>query len=1566
MKRFGCMLVAAMSCAVLPAKTTVWQGGAGAKWSVAGNWSEGVPAAGDSVVLSGSSVNDVAGLVLASVRFSGTGVYVGGEALTLSSGGESFVFDDSCTAEAALGIVLEKGDHAFKFGSGTEIVFSGVIKGEGRPCFTGSNDSGNDQIAKQVNRTLAWKSVVRLTAHNAFSGGFKTQDTTIYLSYNDSLGQAGTQVEYNGHGPLVFAESGEICYDFTGLDRSPWLEFDLLPVDIRGTVSNDVTTTTLTLIHSVLGLTDRRLNFHEAFFLPKATVQGACGFTAVNFLAPVTVKELKGNGGCYNGANTYNFHTASNAVTTLHNNRRGNFKCHVKDAFPGAQFNFSPYADGTTLDMNGFDQTAKTLLFMSGTPKNDAAYSCANRVFTSASPATLTLEADADAKAIFSLRDAASLVWAPVSDCRMVITNSVFTSTGTVCVARGTVVLDAGFGCDAGMSFDLATDSSLEILCGQTVTVKTLSVGGVPQWAGAYTFGDGTLQVTDFGLKPCLWTGSGTTASAEDAGNWGGVVPDTTGMPLVPTFAQAGSEAEFVSDAVYAGIVFNGAVDAFRLRGDGAVALNECGIRVDGGCQAVVETELALTRKAQTLRIASGAAFRTDAAVSSEMPLTVTGGGVWEIGPSCSIAGIHSLTADVATVSFVSGDAAVAQTMPPLVLAGAVSVVVGDWVTLTLGEISAAGAGSLDIAAPSFDRIVSSDLKDCVSPEWLTVNGVRVRFDADGKASEYEYDGGEDIAASGGVISDAELVRIAENGGSADGVTLSSSEVTVGTLVHKASDDAVVSLEGGVLTASSLVRLAGAGSFVIGSSSGDGTLTASGGAMLLDNRDGEKDIVIRSAIAPDSVSLEKTGAGVAVLPSSGVWSVSATIENGALAVSEDASRIEFSKDESVSEVDISSDGQKLAVDNLSGSLEIAGGAYQEISSFAVSGGRVTVADGARLHIADITESVPVAGELVVTNASFTIFDPEKPIVSDASEEKLWRAFNPGRGGDGVLRVCAGAVVTGKLHLASSGHAGAAYFEGGDTAIVAGDANRDPAGYTILAVGDNAQGYAEVREGATVTQYHSSRFVDGTANATLAVLGGTYVATNWPGIDARYGYWAFANGSGMATLFVRGGVFRSHAHGQMLDQGAKASSHGVITVADGGVMSFANNLLVGYGKSAENTRGTVINVINGGQLRIRDISSSTDFFPAYVTNAVGERAIRPVYFNFDGGVVSHSLATLFGTSYDGYNCLSRVTVFEKGATFSGDASTLFPFPFSAPEGAGVKSVPWTARSGFVAPPSVRIDGDGYGASAYAEFDSRSGSVTNILVTSPGCNYTHATAVLLMGSTTLAEIPCEISPNAATGALTFRGAARKHVLEKTWGEWTVGEIRLDNPDAAQTVCQRGDDLLSTNTVLSLMKDDNVYTAVDETDDGAVAYRLRCNSVRGTAGRVTGSSDGFIHAQRLDLAGAGDIDFDGLVYRVEGTWEIDVADLVEREKSGASAGCYACDIVFADEARIVFRNLDRLEELEKRARLVKTSGNGCAISFADGLFAGVDLPRGWRVYAGSAGISLAREKGMTLVFR
>ncbi len=130
-------------------------------------------------------------------------------------------------------------------------------------------------------------------------------------------------------------------------------------------------------------------------------------------------------------------------------------------------------------------------------------------------------------------------------------------------------------------------------------------------------------------------------------------------------------------------------------------------------------------------------------------------------------------------------------------------------------------------------------------------------------------------------------------------------------------------------------------------------------------------------------------------------------------------------------------------------------------------------------------------------------------------------------------------------------------------------------------------------------------------------------------------------------------------------------------------------------------------------------------------------------NFNGGTFR---ATGVGYSLFGYStggnwakAIDRVTVYEGGATIDvpdaaqSGSGTRVDVPLSAPTGRGVASVAWSDTGvNYVGAPVVEIIGDGTGASAVAEFDSLTETVTGIKVTSPGCDYTWAKALIRYGN------------------------------------------------------------------------------------------------------------------------------------------------------------------------------------------------------------------------------------------
>jgi len=213
-------------------------------------------------------------------------------------------------------------------------------------------------------------------------------------------------------------------------------------------------------------------------------------------------------------------------------------------------------------------------------------------------------------------------------------------------------------------------------------------------------------------------------------------------------------------------------------------------------------------------------------------------------------------------------------------------------------------------------------------------------------------------------------------------------------------------------------------------------------------------------------------------------------------------------------------------------------------------------------------------------------------------------------------------------------------------------------------------------------------------------------------------------------------------------------------------------------------------------------------------------------------------------------MTRVTVGPGGAVFdtNGRSMTL-PVSLQAPSGKGVASVPFACSEAwrYSGSPFIRITGDGAGASAYAEFDPEAGTITNVLVTSPGNGYTTATAQISYGgwtNTVSLNLDSNLADNDMSGGLVKKG---------------MGTLRLDavNTYLGPTVVEAG--TLKLN--------------VDNAIDAASSLRVESGATADLNGKALTVSG---------LAGAGTVSGS---LTVAGTWKIDAAKLVTGETLGVN---------------------------------------------------------------------------------
>ena len=173
-------------------------------------------------------------------------------------------------------------------------------------------------------------------------------------------------------------------------------------------------------------------------------------------------------------------------------------------------------------------------------------------------------------------------------------------------------------------------------------------------------------------------------------------------------------------------------------------------------------------------------------------------------------------------------------------------------------------------------------------------------------------------------------------------------------------------------------------------------------------------------------------------------------------------------------------------------------------------------------------------------------------------------------------------------------------------------------------------------------------------------------------------------------------------------------------------------------------------LNAGVFAAKYIASSgTD--REYAPDATPPRS----HLNFNGG----TFAAQTNSSYFFYNTIpNAVTVFERGAIFDtslvGEEKSVKMcskqydpnLKFRAPSGRGIKSIRLPAdfdRSGFLGTMPVKITGGGgEGASAILEYDPKTKTAGDVIVTCQGWDYTEAPTVTVKANDFTTDIVCEV--------------------------------------------------------------------------------------------------------------------------------------------------------------------------------------------------------------------------------
>jgi len=434
------------------------------------------------------------------------------------------------------------------------------------------------------------------------------------------------------------------------------------------------------------------------------------------------------------------------------------------------------------------------------------------------------------------------------------------------------------------------------------------------------------------------------------------------------------------------------------------------------------------------------------------------------------------------------------------------------------------------------------------------------------------------------------------------------------------------------------------------------------------------------------------------------------------------------------------------------------------------------------------------------------------------------------------------------------------------ALVTGTANS--ADY----VGRNTGDFSVLRiEGSTFLQRNQNNFIVGAAGSTgiVHMTGGVFTNSALTGVGnggvgamIQTGGTVLNVGEFNVSYNVAGGYgYYQMSGGAMTNgtwfQASRAGSQGLIYQNGGSIalVNAANGLIVGHSMTGT---GTGVVYLSGGTLTTPSVFLSrgagsrgeltvdgtarldirgvltmnyvagTNFVNlrggVVTANQVTRRTAGGMsILNFDGGTLRAGAAGNLITT--GVSAPDVVHVYGGGATIDdgGFAATISP-SLLAPPGNGVTALGLGAPSvgGYLGAPYVVIDGGGgTGATAVALFDHVTGSVTGLLVTSPGFGYTSAPTVILKGGGRGDfAVPSVTTAANTSGGLTKLGA---------------GTLRLDG----------------TNT----------YTGGTVISNGTLAVgsdlALGTGDVTMAAGSVLSGAAPSTLANRIDMLGAAGLD-------------------------------------------------------------------------------------------------------------
>ena len=459
--------------------------------------------------------------------------------------------------------------------------------------------------------------------------------------------------------------------------------------------------------------------------------------------------------------------------------------------------------------------------------------------------------------------------------------------------------------------------------------------------------------------------------------------------------------------------------------------------------------------------------------------------------------------------------------------------------------------------------------------------------------------------------------------------------------------------------------------------------------------------------------------------------------------------------------------------NTDGTLILGGSGDFEVGEMRVRDGTLRIADGSCYHLGNnsfyVFGTYPMTPRLVVGDGS-VLSSRNNPSSSSALPVNyIAGGLANADFARGIMEITSGAVVSNILIVGGSKQSGAktnsmgaVYLKGGALVQYGNNAKDE------LVVGYNANGYFEIEDGV----------LNASQNSIWLLIGAKTSGSNTPGYGVMH-----VKGGKILHNSVGFGINAGGGYGHMRVSNGVVSNNTLIvgksvwTGKSGGIGAFtvdgdADVSVLGSAQLGGISNSVTILNLNGGVFKPYSLLVPTNLCQTSGAQSQFceflEGANNPVYVNFNGGKYRPAI------EWSDRNWLTdrvtRYTVFSGGVLVdTGTTPRKLHKPILAPAGNGVKSIPFYCNEPwrYIGSPYVKIvdpSGSGYGATAFADFDSVNGVITGVTVTSPGCDYGEGTyaEIAFGGWTNVVRVAVEVAPNDLSGGFAKYGSGSLDVI------------------------------------------------------------------------------------------------------------------------------------------------------------------------------------------------------------